>query len=208
LIENNKNPAEDYGEKMENKPWQTLSRPASKGCLSKIVLYMSKIADPISRAGLVIACVMLAGMMFLTFFDVAGSMIGKIPFIANLTHFFKPILGSQEITELMMVILVSFALGYTALKKGHIRVDLLMQYTSSKVNRWLDIFTYGLSCIFYIFIAWQALAFALININDHKVSSVLMLPVYPFNILLAVGAALVVLILLRDLLQSIEEVRK
>jgi TRAP-type transport system small permease protein len=193
---------------MEDEVKRTVSQRASRGCLSKIVFIMSKIANPASQAGLVLACVMLAGMMFLTFFDVAGSMIGKVSFISGLTDFFKPILGSQEVTELMMVILVSFALGYTALRKGHIRVDLLMQYTSNKINQWVDVFTYGLSCIFYIFIAWQAMAFALINIQDHKVSSILAVPLFPFNILLTIGAAFVVLILLRDFLQAIEEVTK
>jgi TRAP-type transport system small permease protein len=185
-----------------------VSPPPAKGCLSKIVFFISKVVDPISQAGLVIACVMLAAMMFLTFFDVAGSMIGKVSFISTLTHFFKPILGSQELTELMMVILVSFALGYTALNKGHIRVDLIMQYTSQKANRWIDIFTYTFSCSFFIFITWQALAYALINLHDQTISSILAIPIYPFNILLAIGSAFVVLIFLRDLLQSIEEVTK
>jgi TRAP-type C4-dicarboxylate transport system permease small subunit len=183
--------------------------PTPSGGLARFNSYLDKVIDPISGVfGATLACVTLAAMMFLTFFDVAGGQLGKLSFINSQTSFFKPILGSQEVTELMMVILVVFALAYCALKKGHIRVDLIMQYTSRKANLWFDIFTYSISAIFYIFLAWQGCLYGLINITDKKVTSVLMIPIYPFNFLLVIGCALAVMVFLRDFLKAIEEVRK
>jgi TRAP-type C4-dicarboxylate transport system permease small subunit len=175
-----------------------VSHPVPHSGLAKFIDYLTKLVNPlIGVFGVAIACVMLAGMMFLTFFDVGGR------FILN-----KPINGSLEITEYLMVFLVSFGLGYCALKNGHIRVDLIMQYTSRKANLWFDVFAYGVSCIFYIFICWQAWLYALSKVASKMTSSVLLIPVYPFVFALSVGAAFLVLVLLRDFLKSVEEVSK
>lgn len=185
-----------------------LAQPVSHGIMNKIVTYISRVVDPLVTVGAAVACTALAAMMFLTFLDVAGAQLGKWSVISNLTHFFKPIVGSQEITELLMVILVSFALGYTALKKAHIRVDLLMQYTSKKANHWFDIFAFGFSFVMYVLIAWQAWIYAFSNIKSGTVSTILTIPIPPFNFLLVIGAALSALIFLRDFLKSIEEANK
>jgi TRAP-type C4-dicarboxylate transport system permease small subunit len=179
----------------------------TKTCLDKSIVILGKIIDPLCGIiGAVIASVMLVGMMFLTFADVIGGQLGKLSFITDHTGLIKPIVGSQEMTELMMVVLVSFALGYCALHKGHIRVDLVLQFTSSRVTRWFDIFAYGISCLFYALIAWQSWLFAWDNISTGMVSSVLLIPIYPFNFLLVIGAAITVLIFFRDFLKSIQEV--
>jgi TRAP-type transport system small permease protein len=184
-----------------------LNHPASRGFFSQVVKGLSRVVDPLVKVGAVIACTALAAMMFLTFLDVAGAQIGKLSFVSNLTSFFRPIIGSQEITELLMMLLVSFALGYTALKKGHIRVDLVMQYTSKKANHWFDVFAYGFSFIMYVLIAWQGWIYAFDNIRTHTVSTILNIPIPPFNFLLVIGAGLAALIFLRDFLKSIEEVK-
>lgn len=193
---------------METNAAKGLAQPVSHGLLSRTIFYLSKVLDPLAVVGAVIACASLAAMMFLTFFDVAGTQLGKVGFIHNLTDFFRPIIGSQEITELMMVVLVAFALSYTALRKGHIRVDLVMQYTSKKANHWFDVFTYGFSCIMYILIAWQAWVYAFDNLDTGVVSTILSVPIPPFNFLLVIGAGLAALVFLRDFLKSIEEVRQ
>jgi TRAP-type C4-dicarboxylate transport system permease small subunit len=183
---------------------QAIIPPASHGGLAKFVAYLSKIVDPLIRGGAAVAAVVLAVMMFFTFADVSSTQIGKYLHIS----FFKPIIGSQEITELLMLTMVVFAIGYNALFKGHIRVDLIMQYTSRKVNQWFDVFTYFFSFVFYVLIGWQGWLYAWSNIHDETVSTILNLPIYPFNFLLVIGAAFAALIFLRDCLHSFEEVTR
>lgn len=175
--------------------------------LDKCVVILNKIIDPLCGiVGALIASVMLAAMMFLTFADVIGGQLGKLSFITDHTGLIKPIVGSQEMTEIMMLVLVSFALGYCALQKGHIRVDLLFQFTPSRVTRWFSILAYGVSCVFYALITWQGWLFAWDNLSSGMVSSVLLIPIYPFNFLMVAGAAIIVLVFLRDFLESIQEV--
>ncbi|HSW56921.1 MAG TPA: TRAP transporter small permease [Dehalococcoidales bacterium] len=173
------------------------------GILSKIIYYLSKIIDPIGTAGSLVAALALFLMMILTFADVTLTRIGKM---SGSFSIFRPIIGSQEVQELFMIVLVSFGLAYMALKKGHIRVDLVLQYVSYKAKNWFDIFTYLLSMVFYIFIARQAWLMAFDNIQDEAVSTILNVPLYPLNFVLFAGAFLVVLMFLRDLLQSVEGV--
>ncbi len=177
-------------------------RPSPR-VLKKIIYYLSKVIDPIGNAGSLVAALALALMMFLTFFDVALTRIGKI---SGSFGIFRPIIGSQEIQEFFMIGLVSFGLAYMALKKGHIRVDLVLQYVSQKAKNWFDIFTYFLSMSFYIFITRQAWMMAWDNVHDKAVSTILQVPMYPLNFVLFAGSALVVLMFLRDCLLSIEGV--
>jgi len=179
---------------MDIKTTKEAVQPASNG-LSRFIYYLSKAVDPLVYAGTFIACVMLAGMMFLTFFDVFGR------FVLN-----RPIIGSYEITEFMMVLLVSFGLGYCAMKKGHIRVDLILQYVSRKANQWFNIFTYGFSCILFAFVAWQGWLNAWNAVTTKAASVILLIPTFPFAFMLSVGAAFITLIFFRDFLKSIEEV--
>ena len=164
--------------------------------LAKFVIHLSKVIDPlVNIVGVTIACISLAAMMFLTFFDVAGRHMLN-----------KPIVGSLEIIEFLMVLLVTFGLGYCALKNGHIRVDVIMQFTTRKVNLWFDIFAYCISCIFYIFITWRVWLYGISIYKGNLTSPTLLIPVYPFVFLLSVGAAFVALVFLREFLKSIDEV--
>jgi TRAP-type C4-dicarboxylate transport system permease small subunit len=179
---------------------------ASLRGFSKFVFSLSKVVDHISIWGLALSCFMLATMMFLTFVDVISTQLGKWTVINSATGFFKPIIGGQEVMELLMLLMVAFGLAFCAARKGHIRVDLILQYVSPKGSLWFDVLAYGVSFVFFIFIAWQAFQYGLDNIKDGSVSTVLTIPIPPFNFLLTVGSALTSLVFFRDFLKSIDEV--
>jgi TRAP-type transport system small permease protein len=174
-----------------------IEKPTPVTGMGKAVKLLEKITIPLGTAGLAIGCTMIALMMFLTFFDVGGR------FLLN-----KPITGSLELTEFMMSMVASFGIGYCALRKGHIRVDLILQYTSKKTTAWFDVFTYAISCSFYAVLTWQSFNNAISQMNSKLTSSVLFIPVYPFVFLLVIGTTILTLILLKDTLQSIDEVKK
>lgn len=183
------------GEQSEKTATQTV---APEGVLGWTVHILSKIVDPLtSKIGMSIAGVFLTLIMAITFFDVAGRVFFK-----------KPISGSLELTEFMMGIMVAFGIAYTAFRKGHIRVDIVMQFASRKANLWMDIFAYGTSMVFFIFITWQTWLNALSVMNTKLASVVLLLPTYPFVFIVAIGSVCVVLILLRDFLNAIKEVSR
>jgi TRAP-type C4-dicarboxylate transport system permease small subunit len=191
---------------MEGNLEKKTTSPFFKGVLGSIVHYMDVVVNPVTRYGSYISAFMLAALMFLTFIDTIFARLGKWSFINSRTDFFGPIIGGQEIAELMMLIMIVFGLAYCASRRGHIRVDLILEHVSRKASLGLDIFAYLFSFLFYFFICWQAIQFGLDNIRDKSVTTILTIPHPPLNFILAAGAALVALVFLRDLFTSIKEV--
>lgn len=165
--------------------------------LDKVVIYLSKIVNPIIKYAAYIAGTILLMMMVLVFADVAGREI-----------FDKPISGSFEITEYFMAVLTCLALSYCALEKHHIRVDLILQYTSRKQTLWFDIFAYGISFIFFVLVTWQGWFNSMSFFSTKMTSAVLYIPTFPFALVVMIGAALLTLVFLRDFLKSVAEVMK
>jgi TRAP-type C4-dicarboxylate transport system permease small subunit len=180
--------------------------PPSNGVLKKIVHFLDRVVDPACKWGMYVSAFMLAVMMFLTFIDTLFGRLGKLPAINSRTDVFGPIVGGQEVTELLMLIVLVFGIAYCALRKGHIRVDLVLGYLPQKANLIFDIIAYFFSFAFFVLIAWQAVQFGLDNIKDKSVTTILQLPNTPFNFILALGAALTFLVFLRDLTTSIKKV--
>jgi TRAP-type C4-dicarboxylate transport system permease small subunit len=193
---------------MEGQTNRAATRSAPADGFARFVSGLSKVIDPIARYGGAIGAGILAFMMFLTVIDVLGRFLGGFEIVRDYLSFMGPVSGSMEMTELALGILVTFGLGYCALHKGHIRVDLLLQYTSRKANLWFDIFTYAISFIFFIGVVWQSWVTGF-SIHESQLSTaVLSIPIYPFPFVMMLGLAILALVLIRDFLQSIEEVRR
>ena len=165
--------------------------------LGLIVYYLDKVNNRLILIATVIASVAVAIMMFLTFFNVSGRMILELP-----------VKGYYELTEFLMLLMTIFAIGYTASQKGHIRVDILSNYISKKANRILDIITFAVAFLFFVLVTWRGWVNGLDNMKDNLTSGVLLIPIYPFNFILAVGTAILSLVFLRDFLKAILEVNK
>ncbi len=166
--------------------------------LSRTVKYLSKVVDPLAgTVAAIIAGIILAAMMFLTFVDVSSRLAVN-----------TPLNGTLELTEFMMALLVCFGLGYCAREKGHIRVDLVMQYMPVKAKIWLEIVCYGCSAFFYILVTWQTWIEAWSKISSNLTTGVLHIPVYPFFFFVGAGAFIAALVFLRDFFKSIEEMMK
>lgn len=180
----------------------------SPGKFARFIDGYSRVVNPIARYGGAVGATALAIMMFLTVFDVVGRFIGGFEWVHSITSFFKPITGTTELTEFLMSILVVFGLGYMALHKGHIRVDLVLQYTSKRVSKWIDVYTYFFSTALYILITWQCWYNVTSKYESGLTSATLLIPLYPFIFITMIGSGVLALVLLRDFLKSIDEVGK
>jgi TRAP-type C4-dicarboxylate transport system permease small subunit len=182
-----------------NQENRSQSIPVKEGShiLAKITSCLERIVTPLCKVSIVFSSIMAAMMMALTFIDVLGRYA-----------FNKPILGSFEITQMLMAVLVIFGLGYCALQKGHIRVDLILMYVSKKANSIIDVFTYGIAGIFYALITWRSWVSAVSNYHDQVTTSVLYIPIYPFVFLLVIGAGIITLVFIKDTVAGINEVVK
>jgi len=140
---------------------------------------------PISKIVNRIASGVLFCMMLLTIADV---FLRKV--------FSQSILGTVEVTEFMMVILLFFALAQTEVLNGHVRVDLIMSRFGERTQAMVDTITQLVCFLLFGLFTWSTLVYAAKMRASGEVSQDLWLPIYPFVYVVALGCALLALSLL------------
>jgi TRAP-type C4-dicarboxylate transport system permease small subunit len=172
-----------------------LSAGRGKMWLNKVIHSLKRMVNPLVRITNGVAAVILVAMMFLTAMDVL------LRYIFN-----RPIGGAMELTEYMMVILVSLGLAYCAFVKGHVSVEVLTSRFTPKVQAILNCITYFLSFGFFSLITWQSIKYIRLMFESNLVSAVLHIPAFPFIAMLALGSLVFSLVLLADFLDYLSQV--
>ena len=165
--------------------------------LSKAADSLDRVVRPLSGAFYSVGIGVLAVLMFLTAGDVT------LRYVFN-----RPITGTFDITQFMMAILVSFGLAYCAVKKGHVRVDLVVSHFSKRAQTIIDAITGLFGLGLFSLITWQAAVNMKELWGSGLTSSVLLTPVFPFAGLVALGSACLTLVLLSDFLNFLSEAVK
>ncbi len=141
--------------------------------------HMDKIILIWNRIGIWIAGITLFFMMLLTAVDVCARYL-----------FNHAILGSHDITELMMVIIIFLALSDTASSGGHIRVEVVTSHLSLKTQQILKMVTSLPSGVVAGIFAWRLGANALDSFQHMEAMPVLQIPIAPFLALSAIGCGM------------------
>ena len=139
-----------------------------------------------------IAGVAIIIMMLLSVADVVLRLFGK------------PIPGAYELVGFLGTIVVSFALGFTSLEKGHIAVELLYRKLPQRTQLAIETFTNFISFLIFGLIAYQSFIYALDIRKSGEVSPTLQMPIYPFIFGMALGFGLLCLILIADTIKSMK----
>jgi len=99
----------------------------------------------------------------------------------------KPIIGTTEITEQMMVAVVFLGFGWCALQGRHIRVDLFVSRYSLGTQRVIDLMMYSVGLILVAVICWRTFVTTLTVQQLGLTCAYIGLPKYPFYALAAFG---------------------
>jgi len=112
-------------------------------------------------------------------FLIAGMLLLIINILGRFVHFVIP--GSYEIFELIMVVPVAIALVYTAMKKGHVVVHLVVSRFPPRLGVATEILACLVSFSIWALIAWAG-AQLVFEIGLQEVSETLDIPYLPFRI--------------------------
>jgi TRAP-type C4-dicarboxylate transport system permease small subunit len=134
----------------------------------------------------------LAAMMFLTAVDVI------LRYTIN-----KPVTGSYELIQFMMVITVALAVAYAAVEKGHVTIDIFTSHFPKKTRAIIDSLVGVLGLGIGIIMTWQACLYVGTLRESHLLSTVLLAPMYPFVGIVAFGLAFFSLTLLAHILEFV-----
>lgn len=114
-----------------------------------------------------------------------------------LRYFFNaPIEGALDLTQMLMVIVVFFALAYCGWTGGHIVVDLLRELIPAKILVPLAVAVNATGAAMMLTIAWQSIVTARAYMQTGETPMTLLVPKYPFILIVSFGALTYAIILL------------
>jgi TRAP-type C4-dicarboxylate transport system permease small subunit len=146
--------------------------------IGRVASRLSSWLNPLCRGLGYIASVTLFAMMCLTMADV---LMRKF-----MNH---SILGTVELTELMMVVIVFFTLGFSEMKDAHIKVDVFASKLKRPTQTLLDVVTQFLGFLLFALMTVSVLRHAITMQKVGEVTQDLWIPKYPFLYLSALGCA-------------------
>ncbi len=140
---------------------------------------------------------------------ILGLMVLLITLDVVLRYFFnRPIKGSYELIEFMMVALVFLGLAYTQTKKGHISITLLTVKLSPVQLSVIRSATNLLCLATFSIITWRCILQAETLRVDGITSDTLFIPNYPFMWVVVFGSFLLCLVFLSDVIKSFNDIVK
>lgn len=118
------------------------------------------------------------------------------------------IFGTYDFVGFMTSIIVAFGVGYLALRKGHIAVDMFMEKLPKRVQAWIDGIGSLLSFGIFGVVTWQCVVFGNAVLKSGERSMTSLTPFYPFLWVLAVGFAILCLVLFMDFIKNLAKAVK
>ena len=149
------------------------------GHLSELVLNLSK------AAMLVIVFIVVADVTLRYVFD-------------------SPILGSLDLTTLMLVVIIFSGVGYTAHMKRHVTVDVAVSKLGPRTCAIIESITGIMVAVLLGLIIWSSLLQANILRVQTAVTEELRIPLFPFELFLVFGFLLLLLVVLGDLTNCVK----
>jgi len=123
--------------------------------------------------------------------------------------FNSPLRGVYEIVEVILVIVVAFGMAYTAMQKGMVAVEVLVERFRPRVRAILGIFNSLMGLTLFSLISWKSTEQAITYWAAGETTYVSGLPLFPFVLIVSFGTALLSLVLFVQMLENITQaVRK
>jgi len=119
----------------------------------------------------------------------------------------QPITGNVEVAEPLLVVIAYFALAYTYMHRGHIRVEVIYTRFSARTKDILDAITTFLATGVFGVMVW-ALASRVVSIatssgTGPRTPGILEIPLAPMFVLIAIGVLVFCLELILDIVSAV-----
>jgi tripartite ATP-independent transporter DctM subunit len=156
--------------------------------LDRLLIPLSRIVNGIGSAAILGMVLLMAGNVILRYI------------------FGKPIKGTVELEEFMLVLVVFLGLAHTAVQKRHVRIDFLVSRFPQSTQVVITSVTSLLSMALCFLMVWRTAVYAQSNWTHETTSVLLNVPLYLFICVAAFGGALLFLVLLSEFLRSFSKI--
>jgi len=158
--------------------------------------YLEKIISALNRCLNWIAVGILVTMML---FTVVNMIMRKV---------WVPFAGTPEVIGWLAALVAAFALGYTQRQRGHTCVEIMVSRFRPRVQAIIDSIMFFVGMVLFGVATWQIVKLATHYWEMGSVSESLYIIFFPFIYAVALGCALLCLVLLVDFLKSLTEAVK
>lgn len=165
--------------------------------LARVADFLDKVLSRITYRVTNLGVIVLMAMVLLVVTDIIRRRAFNSPFPFTL-----------EVVELMLIVVVFFAVAYTASQRSHVSIDLVVSKFPLKAQTILDIVMHIISIGLFSFLCWRMVAHGMYLWRLHWSTGVLEIPRYPLAFVVSFGSALLALVLLARLLKLITEVSR
>ena len=153
--------------------------------------YFEKVFHRIINIGAAVACLVLVGTMIITVANIVWRMSGRV------------IIGTYDISELLMVVFAGFALAYAALAKAHVSVKVVVEFFSKRSQVFLEGITSFLGFIFWALVVWSSVELTIEKAQLGERTDALSISYIPFRWIFISGLSLLSIILLINCMNSL-----
>ena len=160
-------------------------------CVERFANSFSNWLNWVAGAGLV--C-----MLALTVGDIVGIKLAQTG-----VPFFRPIPGGIEMVAFLGVVVTGFAIAYTQVLRGHIRVEFVVMHLPQRAQAIITAFVWLLSLALFVLLAWQSVKYGLSLQATGTVSMTQRIPFYPFVHAIAFCCIPVCLLLALEFIRSV-----
>lgn len=134
----------------------------------------------VSKVSMSVSQVLLAVLFFLSVADVAGRYL-----------FNYPLVGTLELSEILLVGIVFFGSAYTLYLDKQITMDMLYSRLPTSIQKYVDILTRLFSLTIFILMLWKVTATAFYFKDVHRLVPTLFWPIYPFVLFISFGVLMI-----------------
>jgi TRAP-type transport system small permease protein len=122
--------------------------------------------------------------------------------------FVSPLAGAFEMTELGLVIITFSILSYHMLKHEVMTVDFIERYFPKRAKAILEVFIKFLTVCILGILCWQLIVQGIRLQGYHQTTRYLLIPIFPFLYLGALGVFTLAIVYIRYLLYSLDRMTK
>lgn len=153
--------------------------------------WFAKIVNRITGIFIVIGACFLIGAMLL--------MVGNIAY----RFFGGAIPGTYELVGPLVSVTAALALGYTQLTKGHVVMDIVLNFLPQRIQIVLQHFSSVISLGFIILLAWRSVELMWQRLLLGEETIWLKVPLFPFRGFWVLGLIIFCLVLFAELLGAL-----
>jgi len=155
---------------------------------------IERVVRPISLVGVGISMVSLFIMVIL----LVANVIGRYAFL-------YPIPGMRELEEFLLVLVAFLGLAYTGLRKGHVRVDIIIGNLPTWIGHVVDTVTGLMSLTLWVLMAWKSFFWTMKIFGPPALTSeILGIPKAIFAFIMIFGMVVFCFVLIAQIFRSID----